>query len=178
MTVRGMGSGPTAKPLHNLARYICTVEVNFNSVSCQQTVLGRGERLYRGCFVQSIVSVCASEVSPFLSFRALEGSFRSLNNLLERLHHSEFFYFTPSRGRFISIGLFMPPLGLLLAPLMLEISFYTLQGKIYIAKFFLGRLTFYVTTPMPLVLDNIFTSIRIEELMLVVEKERNEREDM
>jgi glycosylphosphatidylinositol transamidase len=74
VTVRGMGSGPTAKPLLNLAR-------------------------------------------------ALEGSFRSLNNLLERLHHSEFFYYAPSRGRFISIGLFMPPLGLLLAPLMLEISF-------------------------------------------------------
>ena len=91
MTVRGMGSGPTAKPLLNLARYTAVL--------------------------------LAEDTCIFSPPRALEGSFRSLNNLLERLHHSEFFYYAPSRGRFISIGLFMPPLGLLLAPLMLEISF-------------------------------------------------------
>ena len=54
--------------------------------------------------------------------RALEGVFRSVNNLLERLHHSEFFYFTASRMHFVSIGLYMPPFGLLLAPVILEIS--------------------------------------------------------
>ncbi len=55
--------------------------------------------------------------------RALEGIFRSLNNLMEVLHHSEFFYFTASRQGFISLGRYMPPFGLLLAPLILEISF-------------------------------------------------------
>ena len=57
-----------------------------------------------------------------LLYRALEGVFRSVNNLLERLHHSEFFYYTASQMHFISIGLYMPPFGLLLAPVILEIS--------------------------------------------------------
>jgi len=45
-----------------------------------------------------------------------------VNNLLERLHHAEFFYYTASQMHFISIGLYMPPFGLLLAPIVLEIS--------------------------------------------------------
>lgn len=52
--------------------------------------------------------------------RALEGIFRSLNNLLERLHHSEFFYILMSRDTFVSIGQYSPFFGLLLAPLILE----------------------------------------------------------
>ena len=55
--------------------------------------------------------------------RALEGTFRSVNNLLETLHHSEFFYFTISNWRFVSIGQFMPLIGFLIAPVVLEISF-------------------------------------------------------
>ncbi len=55
--------------------------------------------------------------------RVLEGTFRSVNNLLETLHHSEFFYFTAAVWRFISIGRFMPLLALLLLPLVLEISY-------------------------------------------------------
>ena len=54
--------------------------------------------------------------------RALEGTFRSVNNLLETLHHSEFFYFTVANWRFVSIGRYMPPLALLISPLILEIS--------------------------------------------------------
>ncbi len=59
-----------------------------------------------------------------LPHRALEGTFRSVNNLLERLHHSEFFFFTTSTSSFVSIGLYMPPFGLLIAPVVLEISYY------------------------------------------------------
>ena len=68
------------------------------------------------------MSMCFSFSSWCLLYRALEGVFRSVNNLLERLHHSEFFYYTASRMYFISIGLYMPPFGLLLAPVILEIS--------------------------------------------------------
>ena len=43
----------------------------------------------------------------------VEGTFRSLNNLLERFHQSFFFYILTSGSRYISIGLYMPMFGLL-----------------------------------------------------------------
>ncbi|NXN95214.1 GPAA1 protein, partial [Rhinopomastus cyanomelas] len=54
--------------------------------------------------------------------KTLEGMFRKLNNLLERLHQSYFFYLLPSLSRFVSIGLYMPALGFLLLVLLLRIS--------------------------------------------------------
>nr|CAB3250415.1 glycosylphosphatidylinositol anchor attachment 1 protein [Phallusia mammillata] len=47
--------------------------------------------------------------------RVIEGISRSLNNLLERFHQSFFFYILPSTDNYISIGMYMPPLGLMLA---------------------------------------------------------------
>ncbi|KAI5622206.1 glycosylphosphatidylinositol anchor attachment 1 protein [Silurus asotus] len=52
--------------------------------------------------------------------RLLEGMFRKLNNLLERLHQSYFFYLMPSLSRFVSIGYYMPAFGLLAAILLLR----------------------------------------------------------
>ncbi|TRZ09744.1 hypothetical protein HGM15179_017354 [Zosterops borbonicus] len=46
--------------------------------------------------------------------RTLEGMFRKLNNLLERLHQSYFLYLLPSLSRFVSIGSYAPVLALLL----------------------------------------------------------------
>ncbi len=40
--------------------------------------------------------------------RVVEGSFRSLNNLLEHLHQSFFFYLLMGRERFVSIGTYLP----------------------------------------------------------------------
>ena len=40
--------------------------------------------------------------------RVIEGSFRSLNNLLEHLHQSFFFYLIMHRDRFVSIGTYLP----------------------------------------------------------------------
>ena len=57
----------------------------------------------------------------FLTCRALEGTFRSLNNLLERLHHSVFFYLTPSDSSFIAVSQYIPAFALLLTPLILEV---------------------------------------------------------
>uniref|UniRef100_A0A8B9SV18 GPI-anchor transamidase component GPAA1 n=1 Tax=Anas platyrhynchos TaxID=8839 RepID=A0A8B9SV18_ANAPL len=54
--------------------------------------------------------------------KTLEGMFRKLNNLLERLHQSYFFYLLPSLSRFVSIGVYMPAFGLLILVLVLKIS--------------------------------------------------------
>ena len=40
--------------------------------------------------------------------RAVEGTFRSLNNLLEHLHQSFFFYLLMQSNRFVSIGTYLP----------------------------------------------------------------------
>jgi len=40
--------------------------------------------------------------------RVVEGTFRSLNNLLEHLHQSFFFYLLMAKGRFVSIGTYLP----------------------------------------------------------------------
>ncbi|XP_037658259.1 glycosylphosphatidylinositol anchor attachment 1 protein isoform X1 [Choloepus didactylus] len=52
--------------------------------------------------------------------KALEGMFRKLNHLLERLHQSFFFYLLPALSRFVSIGLYMPAIGFLLLVLGLK----------------------------------------------------------
>lgn len=47
--------------------------------------------------------------------RVVEGSFRSLNNLLEHLHQSFFFYLLMQKDRFVSIGTYLPSAMLLAA---------------------------------------------------------------
>lgn len=68
--------------------------------------------------------------APFLNWfisiapRLLEGMYRKLNNLLERLHQSYFFYLLPSLSHFVSIGYYMPAFGLLTVILLLRVSFH------------------------------------------------------
>ncbi|XP_056378849.1 glycosylphosphatidylinositol anchor attachment 1 protein [Hyla sarda] len=50
----------------------------------------------------------------------LEGMFRKLNNLSERLHQSYFFYLLPSLSRFVSIGIYMPAIGFIILILILR----------------------------------------------------------
>ncbi|XP_017654034.1 glycosylphosphatidylinositol anchor attachment 1 protein isoform X3 [Nannospalax galili] len=52
--------------------------------------------------------------------KALEGMFRKLNHLLERLHQSFFLYLLPALSRFVSIGVYMPATGFLLLVLGLK----------------------------------------------------------
>merc|ERR1719350_2622218 len=52
--------------------------------------------------------------------RIIEGTFRSLNNLLERFHQSFFFYLLPSVGRYVSIGMYMPGFGLLAGSMLIR----------------------------------------------------------
>ncbi|KNC69505.1 hypothetical protein SARC_17984, partial [Sphaeroforma arctica JP610] len=49
----------------------------------------------------------------------LESSFHSLSNILERFHQSFFFYLTVGNTSYLSIGLYLPPLGLMCAGLLL-----------------------------------------------------------
>ncbi|CAH8588430.1 unnamed protein product [Heterobilharzia americana] len=65
--------------------------------------------------------------------RLLEGILRSLNNLQERLHQSFWYYLLPNPYRYISIGVYMPPvlimiLSLLLKPLLFWI--YSSKSKL------------------------------------------------
>lgn len=52
--------------------------------------------------------------------RIVEGISRSLNNLLERFHQSFFFYVLISSERFISIGDYMPCIGLMAGSLLIK----------------------------------------------------------
>ncbi|CAL1688980.1 unnamed protein product [Lasius platythorax] len=52
--------------------------------------------------------------------RVVESIVRSLNNLLERFHQSYFFYLLPSTDRYISIGLYMRPLVLIIASVFIK----------------------------------------------------------
>ncbi|KAL3102157.1 hypothetical protein niasHS_003566 [Heterodera schachtii] len=51
--------------------------------------------------------------------RLIEGAVRSLNNLLEKFHHSYLLYVLVSPHRFVSVAFYMPLMGLLLSPLLL-----------------------------------------------------------
>ncbi|XP_066603061.1 glycosylphosphatidylinositol anchor attachment 1 protein isoform X2 [Prorops nasuta] len=52
--------------------------------------------------------------------RVVESIVRSLNNLLERFHQSYFFYLLPSTDRYISIGLYIRPLALLITAVFIK----------------------------------------------------------
>ncbi|XP_077127237.1 uncharacterized protein LOC143783000 [Ranitomeya variabilis] len=54
--------------------------------------------------------------------RTIEGMFRTLNNLSERLHPSYFFYLLPSLSRFVSIKIYMPAICFIILILMIRIS--------------------------------------------------------
>lgn len=58
--------------------------------------------------------------------RAIEGTLRSINNLLEPLHHSFFFYLPVSSNRYVSISIYFPPLGCIFIALVLEVSLFVL----------------------------------------------------
>ncbi len=52
--------------------------------------------------------------------KIIEGITRSLNNLLERFHQSFFFYVLVSSDRFISIGDYMPSIGLMAGSVLIK----------------------------------------------------------
>ena len=52
----------------------------------------------------------------------IEGILRSLENLLERFHHSYWFYFMPTGDSFIPIAVFIGPLLLLPGSLIVYVN--------------------------------------------------------
>ncbi|GFY67740.1 glycosylphosphatidylinositol anchor attachment 1 protein [Trichonephila inaurata madagascariensis] len=52
--------------------------------------------------------------------RVIEGTVRSLNNLLEKFHQSFFFYLLPSARSYVSIGLYIPPFALIALPVLIK----------------------------------------------------------
>lgn len=54
-----------------------------------------------------------------MHYRLVEGVIRSVNNLLEKFHQSFFLYLMTSPSRFVSVGVYMIPFALLIAPLPL-----------------------------------------------------------
>ncbi|KAG6037839.1 hypothetical protein E4U41_004691 [Claviceps citrina] len=62
--------------------------------------------------------------------RVIEGTFRSLNNLLEHLHQSFFFYLLMQKDRFVSIGTYLPSAMLLAANFtIMAISLWVKSGQ-------------------------------------------------
>jgi GPI-anchor transamidase subunit GAA1 len=62
--------------------------------------------------------------------RLIEGTFRSLNNLLEHLHQSFFFYLLMNKDRFVSIGTYLPSAMLIAANFtIMAINFWVKSGQ-------------------------------------------------
>ena len=60
-----------------------------------------------------------NEADLYIMGRIVEGTFRSLNNLLERFHQSFFYYVLPGTSRYVSIGMYMPGFGVLAGGLVI-----------------------------------------------------------
>ncbi|XP_078482047.1 GPI-anchor transamidase component GPAA1 [Ciona intestinalis] len=106
--------------------------------------------------------------------KLVEGICRSLNNLLERFHQSFFFYFLPSLERYVSIGMYMPALGLVLLAPVLKISFenlyahlrYRMHSVCYINSFILFYAFLF-----------LFSYLHTYALTLLLESMLNEDDD-
>ncbi|KAE9602392.1 hypothetical protein Lal_00049561 [Lupinus albus] len=86
-----------------------------------------------GAFRDYQVDAITLEISPKVSLtkmirrndfilrggRLIEGVVRSINNLLEKFHQSFFLYLLTSPSKFVSVGVYMIPFALLVAPLPL-----------------------------------------------------------
>ena len=78
---------------------------------------------YRSHRIDSLTLYCTPSTGPhgFHTLgRTLESSLRSLNNLLERLHASYFFYLLPRPGKFIPVGHYLPAAVLLGTSITIE----------------------------------------------------------
>lgn len=82
-----------------------------------------------------------SQQNEFLSQsgRLVEGTIRSVNNLLEKFHQSFFLYLLTSSNKFVSVGVYMIAFALLVAPLPLvaaslfsqasQLNYVTMKGE-------------------------------------------------
>ncbi|CAH9142778.1 unnamed protein product [Cuscuta epithymum] len=67
----------------------------------------------------------------FQGGRLVEGVVRSVNNLLEKFHHSYFLYLLTSPNKFVSVGVYMVAFALLISPLpLVAASLFIDSGKL------------------------------------------------
>lgn len=71
-----------------------------------------------GVAKKSALPTSTNSLLPLL--KVIEGMSRSLNNLLEKFHQSFFFYVIVAHDRFVSIGDYMPCIGLMASALMIK----------------------------------------------------------
>ncbi|KAF2073487.1 hypothetical protein CYY_005196 [Polysphondylium violaceum] len=69
------------------------------------------------------VAISNTPKSALIVSRLLVGTVRSLNNLLERLHQSFYYYLLPSPFHYVSIGEYMISLGLIISPLVIRVLY-------------------------------------------------------
>jgi GPI-anchor transamidase subunit GAA1 len=72
------------------------------------------------CFKTDSTNFQRSQMGAMSLLKIVEGISRSLNNLLERFHQSFFFYLILSSDRFVSIGDYMPCIGLMAGALLVK----------------------------------------------------------
>ncbi|KAH7446281.1 hypothetical protein KP509_01G049800 [Ceratopteris richardii] len=71
--------------------------------------------------IMTFAQAHGGQVGSLLKFgRLVEGTIRSVNNLLEKFHQSFFLYFLAGPSRFVSVGIYTIPLMLLLVTLPLK----------------------------------------------------------
>ncbi|EDS27747.1 GPI transamidase component GAA1 [Culex quinquefasciatus] len=97
-------------------------------VLSQSTGVPNGNHgLFHRYGIEALTLECVKRANPNKNtagvgalLKIVEGISRSLNNLLERFHQSYFFYLLVTHDRFVSIGDYMPSLGLMAGALLIK----------------------------------------------------------
>lgn len=86
-----------------------------------------------------MIMVCDGEIGSFQSLgRIVEGTVRSISNLMEHFHQSFYFYVLPNTYQYVSIGNYMIPFALMLIPIALEVLKALLNHKLRTIHITLG----------------------------------------
>jgi len=97
------------------------------------------------------VAISNTPKSALVVSRLLVGTIRSLNNLLERLHQSFYYYLLPSPFHYVSIGEYMISLGLIISPLVIRVLYllFTLSSTFKSPTIFSNKKQQQQSTPSP-----------------------------
>ncbi|GAA54130.1 glycosylphosphatidylinositol anchor attachment 1 protein [Clonorchis sinensis] len=88
-------------------------------------------------------SLSSSRKSPRLG-KFVEGILRSLNNLQERLHQSFWYYLLPNPMRYISIGVYIPPVLILIGSLLIKLLHYERRCHLTLTNMFGNAVNYLV----------------------------------
>lgn len=117
---------PSGGEFYESSDYVGLVKTLMNMVALQAS--GHQSGLH-GAFVRYHIDALTirgggpsgAHVSGLMKFgRCVEGLLRSMNNLLEKLHHSYYTFLTLSSSKYLSISVYLPPLVLVLVVPLLD----------------------------------------------------------